>query len=35
MADGMRKPSWVVPAVVALFLALFIAIALFGGAWSR
>jgi hypothetical protein len=31
MAESGRKPSWMVPAVVALFLALFIAIAFIGG----
>jgi hypothetical protein len=34
MAEGQRKPSWIVPAVVGTFIVLFMAIAIFGGALS-
>jgi hypothetical protein len=35
MAEGQRKRSWMVPAVVVLFVVLFMAVvALLGGVWS-
>jgi hypothetical protein len=35
MEGGSRKPSWMVPAVVGLFIALFMAVAIFGGSLSK
>jgi len=35
MAEGKRKPSWMVPVVVGLFIVTFMAVAILGGAWSR
>ena len=35
MAEGKRKPSWMVPLVVGLFLLTFMGVAIFGGALTR